>query len=114
MLTPAKPRLTHGFDQFDQLLQAARQGDKDAQGRLLEAFRRPLLRLARRESHPTLQSKAGASDAVQEAFLQALREIDTFRGCTPDQLLAWLRVILANKLATFSRRFGAEKRRVQR
>jgi RNA polymerase sigma-70 factor, ECF subfamily len=114
MLTPTKLHLTEPADAFEPLLQAARRGDKDAQGRLLEMCRRPLLRLARREARPGLQSKAGPSDAVQEAFVQALREIDTFRGCTPEQLLAWLRVILTNTLATLSRKFGTSKRQVRR
>ena len=102
------------FGSFDQLLEAARGGDKEAQGRLLEACRRPLLRLARRELKPSVQAKGGASDVVQETFVKALEEIDTFHGCTPEQLLAWLRVILQHTMANFTRQFHTGKREVAR
>ena len=102
------------FDHFDDLLRAARDGDRDAQGLLLETCRRPLLRLARRELNRTLQAKGNPSDMVQDTFLTALREIDGFRGCTPDQLLGWLRLILSHRLSNFCRDFYTEKRRVTR
>jgi RNA polymerase sigma-70 factor, ECF subfamily len=97
----------HGFET---LLKAARRGDKQAQGRLLETCRRPLLYLARRRLNSGLQGKGSASDVVQESFVKALREIKTFQGCTPDQLLAWLRVILRHTMANFTRQFHTEKR----
>jgi RNA polymerase sigma-70 factor (subfamily 1) len=97
---------------FDELLECARKGDRQAQGWLLETCRRPLLRLARRELNPDLLPKGGGSDVVQETFLKALREIDTFRGCTPEQLVAWLRVILLHTLSNFARGFSTAKRRV--
>ena len=102
------------FGPFEELLHAARTGDRVALGRLLEACSRPLLRLARRELNPGLLPKGGASDVVQETFLKALREIETFRGCTPAQLLAWLRVILLHTVFNFSRRFHTDKRQVAR
>jgi RNA polymerase sigma-70 factor (ECF subfamily) len=102
---------TVAFMSFDQLLEAARNGDREAQGRLLETCRLPLLRLARRELNTDLQPKGGGSDLVQETFLKALREIDAFRGCTPQQLLAWLRVILLHTLSNFARGFSTAKRR---
>jgi RNA polymerase sigma-70 factor (subfamily 1) len=97
----------HGFDA---LLEAARNGDKEAQGRLLETCRRPLLYFARRQLNPDVQAKGGASDVVQDAFVKALREIDTFHGCTPEQLLGWLRVIVQRTMANFTRQFHTGKR----
>jgi len=97
---------------FEALLEAARNGNKEAQGRLLETCRRPLLYFARRQLHPDLQAKGGASDVVQDAFFNALREIDTFQGCTPEQLLNWLRTIMRRGLANFERQFSGQKRRV--
>jgi RNA polymerase sigma-70 factor (ECF subfamily) len=107
MLSPLECAPDHGFDA---LLEAARTGDKEAQGRLLETCRRPLLYFARRQLNPDLRAKGGGSDVVQDAFVKALREIDTFQGCTPDQLLAWLRVIVQHTVANFTRQFHTEKR----
>jgi RNA polymerase sigma-70 factor (subfamily 1) len=97
---------------FETLLEAARNGDKEAQGRLLETCRRPLLYFARRQLNPDLQAKGGASDVVQDAFVHALREINTFQGCTPEQLLNWLRTIMRRGLANFERHFSGRKRKV--
>src|ERR1700682_22695 len=69
------PRNLEVFVRFDQLLEAARNGSRDAPGRLLETCRLPLLRLARRVLTPDVQAKGGASDLVQDTFLNALREI---------------------------------------
>ncbi len=108
----SSPSEVVSFERYEDLLIAARNGNKDAQGQLLEACRRPLLRLARRRLSPGLLSKGAGSDVVQETFLQALREINTFRGCTPEQMLAWLRVIMEHTLSNFRRRFHSEKREV--
>jgi RNA polymerase sigma-70 factor (ECF subfamily) len=47
---------------------------------------------------------------VQETLLQAHAAIPQFKGKTEDELLGWLRVILANKLADAARYFGRQKR----
>lgn len=112
-MSPTPPEVVR-YAPFDQLLEAARGGDKEAQGRLLELCRRPLLRLARRELRPSVQAKGSPSDVVQETFVKALREIDTFQGCTPEQLLAWLRIILEHTVSNFRRQFHTGKREVAR
>jgi RNA polymerase sigma-70 factor (ECF subfamily) len=74
-----------------------------------------LLAVANRELEPGLQPKAGASDIVQEAFLEAHRIFGRFQGRSRDELLAWLRAILLNKLADFDRHYrGTDKRRIDR
>jgi RNA polymerase sigma-70 factor (subfamily 1) len=99
---------------FDALLEAARSGDKEAQGRLLETCRRPLLYFARRQLNPDLRAKGGSSDVVQDAFVNALREIDAFEGCTPEQLLHWMHAITRHSLANFERQYSSGKRWVAR
>ncbi|MHC4164564.1 MAG: sigma factor, partial [Planctomycetota bacterium] len=64
------------------LLQAARRGDDQALGELLEAYRSYLRLLARLEVGRRLRTKLDASDLVQETFLQAHRAFDEFRGDT--------------------------------
>jgi RNA polymerase sigma-70 factor (ECF subfamily) len=72
-------------------------------GRLLEACRSYLLKVAGAEMESRLLAKAGASDLVQEVFLEAHRAIERFHGATPEALLGWLRGILLNKVAEFHR-----------
>jgi RNA polymerase sigma-70 factor (ECF subfamily) len=99
---------------FDQLLTAAREGKREAQGRLLEAFRRPLLRLARKQLNFRVQAKGDEADVVQEVFLKALADIRGFSGCTPAQLMAWLRVIVTHTTTNFVRQFTTGKRQLGR
>jgi RNA polymerase sigma-70 factor (ECF subfamily) len=96
------------------LLHAARAGDASARGRLLELYRDYLKLLARLQLDQRLQSKLDASDVVQEAFLQAHRAFDQFQGGSEAELTAWLRQILASKLADQMRRYyGSRQRNVR-
>ena len=71
--------------------------------------------VAQQELSPELRSKGGASDLVQETFLEAQRDFGRFRGDSEGELLAWLRRLLLNNLANFSRSFRAtDKRRLAR
>lgn len=87
------------------LLDAARAGDPATLGRLLEAHRDYLRLLARLQIGRQLQGKVDASDVVQEAFLDAHRYFDAFRGSTTPQFVNWLREILAGTLANTVRRY---------
>jgi RNA polymerase sigma-70 factor (ECF subfamily) len=62
-----------------------------------------------------LRVKCGASDLVQDTFLQAQQDFPRFRGPNGDALRGWLRRILLNRLTDFSRRYrDADKRRLGR
>jgi RNA polymerase sigma-70 factor (ECF subfamily) len=93
------------------LLTEARAGSREALGQLLETYRRYLLMVARRKLNADLRSKAGASDIVQQTFLEAQRDFGGFRGVTEAELLGWLRQILLNNLASFSRGFRETAKR---
>src|SRR5262249_26645466 len=86
-------------------LPAARAGSPEALGQMLEACQAYLLMIARQELAPDLQAKAGASDLVQETFLDAYRDFAHFQGDTAAELLGWLRRLLLNNLANFTRRY---------
>jgi RNA polymerase sigma-70 factor, ECF subfamily len=93
---------------------AARAGSRDALGQALEACRGYLLLIAQQELDPGLRAKGGASDLVQQTFLEAQRDFAGFKGTTHAALLAWMRQLLINNLANFRRDFHRDKRRVTR
>jgi RNA polymerase sigma-70 factor (ECF subfamily) len=93
----------------------ARGGSAEALGRLLEGCRQYLLLVANEELPPDLRPKVAASDLVQDTFVKAHEHFAQFRGARPDELLAWLRRILLNDLATCGRRYyETDKRQLSR
>jgi RNA polymerase sigma-70 factor (ECF subfamily) len=86
-------------------LTAARAGSREALGEALETCRRYLLLVAERQLGADLQAKGGASDLVQETFLEAQRDFAQFHGNSEAELLAWLRRLLLNNLGHFARRY---------
>jgi RNA polymerase sigma-70 factor (ECF subfamily) len=95
----------------EELLGRARAGDAEARGRLVEAYRSYLTLLARVQLGRRLQGKVDPSDLVQEAFLEAHRDFQQFRGQTEAELLAWLRRVLATSIADQVRRHRRTQRR---
>src|SRR6516165_11883047 len=94
-----------------QWLAAARAGSREALGAGLETCRRYLLLVADREIHPDLRAKGGASDLVQDTFLEAQRDFDQFHGASADELRAWLRRLLLNNVANFTRQYRERAKR---
>src|SRR5262249_9164524 len=90
---------------------SARAGSGEALGRALEACRGYLLLIAQQELGSDLQAKAGASDLVQQTFLEAQRDFGAFRGNTAAQLRAWLRRLLLPTLASSPRDYRATAKR---
>ncbi|NBV44184.1 MAG: sigma-70 family RNA polymerase sigma factor [Planctomycetia bacterium] len=86
-------------------LVAARRGSPDALGNLLEAMRPQLLRQLQAIFPRSIRSKVGASDLVQETFLEGHRRFDTFVGGSAVEFQYWIRAILANKVTDSVRRF---------
>ncbi len=84
-------------------LASARAGSPEALGQALEACRGYLLTIAQQEMDPQLLAKGGASDLVQETFLEAHRHFGHFRGNAEAELLLWLRRLLLNNLVDFRR-----------
>jgi RNA polymerase sigma-70 factor (ECF subfamily) len=81
------------------LLQQALQGDAEALGRLLEAQRAGLHRLAERQLEGRIAVRVDASDILQQTFLEAYRGFPQFAGRDMRELLAWLHSILDHKIA---------------
>jgi RNA polymerase sigma-70 factor (ECF subfamily) len=96
-------------------LTQARAGDAAALGAAFEACRAYLLMVANASLPDDLRAKGGASDLVQEVFLDAHRHAGNFHGTTEGELLAWLREILRCHVANFLRDYRhTAKRQVGR
>jgi RNA polymerase sigma-70 factor (ECF subfamily) len=93
------------------LLGQARTQGGPALGQLLEQYRGYLALLARLQIGRRLQGKIDASDLVQETFLEAHRHFPLFQGSTEPELAAWLRSILAGRLAKLVRHYLGTQRR---
>lgn len=89
----------------DERIAASRQAGAQGIGDLVDLYRNYLLLLARVEVGRRLQRKVDASDLVQEACLEAHRCFDHFDGTTEAQFLAWLRTILARRVAKTVRHY---------
>ena len=83
-------------------LDAARQGDADAFGALVEPYRRELLT----HCYRILGSLEDAEDGVQDTFLRAWRRLETFEGRS--SIRAWLYKIATNACLDM---LGRRKRR---
>jgi RNA polymerase sigma-70 factor (ECF subfamily) len=83
----------------DELLQRARRGDREALGRLLEAQRSALRRLAEGRLGERIEVRVDASDIIQQTFLEAHRSFQQFAGQDARELTAWLQGILDHKVA---------------
>jgi RNA polymerase sigma-70 factor (ECF subfamily) len=100
---------------FCRWLSEARDGSRDARGRVFEICRRYLLGVAQHEMNRDLQAKGGASDLVQETFLEAHRAFDRFHGTSEGEMRAWLRRLLHHRATKFRLRYRTtQKRRLAR
>lgn len=84
----------------------------EALGQRFQGFRAYLLKVAGREMNPELRAKCGASDLVQQAFCEAVRDREALRGRTPQQVRGWLRGILIHTIRDVARSYGLAKRKV--
>jgi RNA polymerase sigma-70 factor (ECF subfamily) len=98
----------------EQLLRSARDGCPDALGTLFNKLRWLLLAQANQQLPADLKGKAGASDLVQDTFLEAHAGFAKFRGGSEAELKEWLGQILRNNCRNFIRAYrGTRKRNVQ-
>ncbi len=100
---------------FSACIDEARDGSREAIGRLIDSCRAYLLLVANEELDPSLRVKVAASDLVQDTLLAAQAEFPRFRGRSQGELMSWLRRVLLNDLADLRRRYQqADKRAISR
>lgn len=97
------------------LLLAAKRGEPDSLGKLLEVYRHYLRILATTQIDRRLGARLAPSDVVQETLLEAHRDFGGFRGMSEGEFVCWLRRILVNNLArAVEKHLIAGKRDVRR
>lgn len=107
--------VSHALSTVVDHLAQARSGSREAVGSALEAYRPYLTKIARSKLSVELAAKGGASDIVQETFLEAFRDFGQFTGTTPDEFRSWLRCLLIHHAAKLRRCYhGTLKREVNR
>ena len=97
-----------------QVLTRAKLGDESAKGDLLNRFRPYLNVIAQRLLDERLQGRMDFADVVQTTFLEASRDFNQFRGDSVESLLAWLRNIRRNNVATAHQHHLAAQKRSAR
>lgn len=98
---------------IERLIVQAKGGDDSALGQVLTSFATYLNLMARMKWDRRLQGKVSPSDVVQETMLAATGAFAFFRGSNEREMMAWLRSILASKLAERIRYFNRDKRAVR-
>ena len=97
--------------ELERLLREARRGSQTALGLALEAGRKYLLAAANRRLGDRFKAKVGASDLVQDTFLEAHRGFGAFRGRTEQEFHGWLLSILTHRLLNQVRYYEQVQRR---
>lgn len=101
--------------EFPALLAAARSGNREALGTLLQWYANYLTILASTHLDRRLRRRLSPSDIVQEAMLAAHQDFGDFRGHSQGELLCWLRTILIHTLhRSFDKHVKVGKRDVRR
>ncbi len=100
---------------IEELIGAARRGEREQLGLLLQFYFNYLTVLASTQLDLRLRRRVNPSDLVQETLLAAHRDFAAFRGATPQEFVGWLRQILINVLhGTIAKHVKAGKRDVRR
>jgi len=92
------PDTQNAGSNVEQLLDDARQGQREPLGLLLQSYRNYLTILATTQLDRRLRRRMSASDLVQETMLAAHRDFGKFRGSSEREFLAWLRQSLIHCL----------------
>jgi RNA polymerase sigma-70 factor (ECF subfamily) len=93
-----------------ELIRRCRAGEEAARAQLFARYRHYLRVLAEAQLGRHLRGKCDPSDLVQQTLLEAHRDFPVFQGRHENELLAWLRRILAHNLFNEARRFATRGR----
>jgi RNA polymerase sigma-70 factor (ECF subfamily) len=93
------------------LLRRVRAGDRAALGELFDRQRDRLRRMVEVRLDWRLHGRIDASDIIQDAYVEAARELDEYLRDPKLPLFLWLRLVVGERLAVLHRRhLGAQMR----
>ncbi len=96
---------------FAERLQRARRGDRAALADLLNEVRPKLQVATKGLLGKSLRTKLRSSDIVQTAFLEIIRDFDSFQGTSEGAFYAWAISVMQNAIRRTDRTHDAQKRR---
>ena len=97
-----------------QLVTLAQGGDNSALGQLCSVYGERVRRIVRFRMGPELRSQLESMDLVQEALVEAVKDIGDFTYCSEGDFLNWLSSIVENTIRDYVDRIHAAKRDVRR
>ncbi len=98
-------------EKTNELLEAARQGDREAINRLLERHRAALRRLVQMRLDPKIQRRVDVSDVVQDTLLDANRRLAEYLANPAMPFHLWLRNIARDRIIDSHRRHRVSGKR---
>jgi RNA polymerase sigma-70 factor (ECF subfamily) len=101
---------TSGEPEVERLREAGPDRDH-ALGEILELHRRRLLKMVNLRMDPRLRARLGASDVIQEAFVEVTRRLPAYLADPRMPFFLWLRFLTAERLITAHRRHVLAGRR---
>jgi RNA polymerase sigma-70 factor (ECF subfamily) len=106
MKTPMPEESSEPLDSTSELIQRARQGDKDSLERLIQRHIAPLRRYVSGRLPLWARDLADTDDLVQDTLLRTFSRMDAFEVRGAGALLAYLRQAVMNRLRDEIRRKG--------
>jgi RNA polymerase sigma-70 factor (ECF subfamily) len=97
--------------EIEPLIGRLRAGDQAALGKLFARFRPQLERMAELRLDPRLAARVGASDLLQEAYVDALKRYEHYFEREGVSFYVWLRLIVNQSLIDMHRRHLGTKMR---
>jgi RNA polymerase sigma-70 factor (ECF subfamily) len=95
--------MDHPQPDTDTLLVRAQAGDRQALNEIFTRHRGRLRRMVEMRLDWRLQARLDASDVIQEAFIDAAREIGDYLRDPKIPLFLWLRLVVGQRLTTLHR-----------
>lgn len=87
------------------------EGDADAIGKLLQAYRAAMTNIAQRRIPASVRQQVGASDVVQQTCTDVCGSIHGVKAATGDQLWSWIVSLLLKNIVDIRRRLISCKKR---
>lgn len=98
-------------EQEQQVLAAAREGDRERLWELLQEYRERLLPMVNVRMHPRLRGRVDPSDVLQESLLEVSERLTEYLDGSDLPFFLWVRLLTGQKLMQFHRRHLDAKRR---